>query len=454
MAKSTTGKTTKARRAKASRAGAFQVSQQPVVGRPDGEEEAGRDAAAHKYDLARDGQTPAEPGREEPAFEQLGELPASYGTTTLYLVARDPKWLFSYWDVDWAAVPGSALRNGERKFFLRLLDADGSEVFSTEILPDAKNWYLPVNRPGATYFAELGFFNKENAWQRIVRSDAAAAPADALAEETRAQFATVPLHLTFQRLLDMVRSTMQKGETLMQALARLQGEGRRVALGGGTTAGWTDEQRQVLAALFGEETLERIGMGSGDIDQLLRQELQQKLSTESASELMAKGLLGAGGSSLFSGMLGAAGTGLGAAGAFGSAMLGGLGAWGSEVTSWLTGLTEAAGSSWSAQPFGQESGREFFMHVNAEVIFYGGTHPDAKVTIDGKPLLLNPDGTFRFHFKFPDADYEIPIVATSPDGVERRSATLRFERATARQGDVGATGQPAGLGAPMGRKKS
>ena len=89
------------------------------------------------------------------------------------------------------------------------------------------------------------------------------------------------------------------------------------------------------------------------------------------------------------------------------------------------------------------------MHVNAEVIFYGGTHPQAKVTIDGKPVELAPDGSFRFHFVFPDGTYEIPVIATSPDGVETRSATLRFERGTARTGDVGETSQPP-LARPMG----
>jgi hypothetical protein len=91
------------------------------------------------------------------------------------------------------------------------------------------------------------------------------------------------------------------------------------------------------------------------------------------------------------------------------------------------------------------------MHVNAEVIFYGGTHPKAKVTIDGKPVRLNPDGTFRHHFIFPDGEYEIPIIATSPDGAETRSATLSFERGTVRTGDVGHTTQPP-LPAPMGAK--
>lgn len=92
------------------------------------------------------------------------------------------------------------------------------------------------------------------------------------------------------------------------------------------------------------------------------------------------------------------------------------------------------------------------MHVNAEVIFYGGTHPEAKVTIDGKPVALKPDGSFRYHFVFPDGEFEIPIVATSPDGVETRRAVLRFERATGREGDVGSTAQPP-LAEPLGRKR-
>ena len=73
------------------------------------------------------------------------------------------------------------------------------------------------------------------------------------------------------------------------------------------------------------------------------------------------------------------------------------------------------------------------------------------MTIDGKPVALRPDGTFRYHFVFPDGEFEIPIVATSPDGVETRRGVLRFERATARQGDIGATAQPP-LSAPMGRQ--
>ena len=92
------------------------------------------------------------------------------------------------------------------------------------------------------------------------------------------------------------------------------------------------------------------------------------------------------------------------------------------------------------------------MHVNAEIIFYGGTHPDATVTMNGQRIELGADGTFRYHFTLGDGDFDIPIVATSPDRVEQRTAALSFQRGTARTGDVGATGQPAELDELIGRR--
>jgi hypothetical protein len=418
MGNSNSGTTDETTGEKPKKNGAFQISQEPLGDPPM------PDTAAHKFESIRE-EAPEYPAAPTPAYEDLGELPQSYGDDTLFLIARDPHWMFAYWDVNWPAwQPKAALG----KFYLKLYGEDGSAEMTTEIHPEARNWYLPVKQAGTPYFAELGFFGADGEWVTIVRSSTTATPSDQFSESTEADFATVPIHLTFQHLVEMVRGHMQEGESLIAALARLQGEGRKLLFQPGKTPDWTEEQKQVLAALFGQEVMDRIAMGSGEIDQLLRKELLEKLSTESASELVSKSrlaqLLGPTETSLFS--------------AFAAGGLG-VGAFGSEVTSWLGGL----GSSWSAAPFGQQLGREFFMHVNAEVIFYGGTHPDAKVWIDGKPVALSPDGTFRYHFRFPDGNYGIPIVAESPDGVEQRSATLRFER----------TAQPEHLGVhPMGRK--
>jgi len=98
--------------------------------------------------------------------------------------------------------------------------------------------------------------------------------------------------------------------------------------------------------------------------------------------------------------------------------------------------------------------RGFFLHLNAEVIFYGGTHPDATVYVNGQEVALLPDGSFRYHFTLPDGDFEIPIVAVSPDGLEERSGTLSFQRQTKRVGVVGATVQPEYLEPLMGRRRA
>lgn len=403
----------------AKKTGSFQISNEPVVHGKSGEN-------VHKYEAAPEPQAAIGAAVAHMAYEELGQLPESYGVNSIFLIARDPQWLFTYWDIDWSGFPANAAKDGAKKIFLKVFSGDDHEEATIEVNPGAKNWYIPVSRSATTYHVEIGYTGEKGKWTSIARSGSATTPADALSAEESVEFATLPFHLTFQRLVDIVKAAMEQGETLVGALSRLQGEGRKFAFAAGKAPNWTAEQRDVLISLLGTELVDRVGMGSAEIDQILRKELQNKLHTESASELAAKGLWGPGVSSLFSG----------------------AGLWGPEVTSLFSGV----GASWSAQPFSKP--REFFMHVNAEVIFYGGTHPDAKVTIDGKPITLNADGTFRYHFKFPDGNYDIPIVAVSPDKVETRSATLSFKRATARKGDVGHTAQPKGLKKqPMGKKK-
>ena len=46
-----------------------------------------------------------------------------------------------------------------------------------------------------------------------------------------AEFATAPAKLTFEQLVELVRSEMGDGESLLQAVARITGQRERVALG-------------------------------------------------------------------------------------------------------------------------------------------------------------------------------------------------------------------------------
>ena len=575
-------------------------------------------------------------------FEDLGTLPAGYGD--MFLIARDPHWLFSYWDFDYSNFPT------QRKLFLEVYRGD--ELESTiEINEVARNWYIPVKAAASPYTVTFGYRDANDERTVVGKAGATQTPPESISSNWETQFATVPFHLSFNFLLDVISSAQSAGLRLAETLGLLQ----QAAIGSSEgVSSWGSEQVKVLETLLGKNLLDRLfSMSSQEVLEFLHAEMSGRLDSESASELLAKGrlasLLAPGESSLFSGSIrefvrqelssagvssfGAAEVGgvSSALGGLSSEVLAGgsetlaagsetLASWqvgvsaiiskweralltlglGSEVlaswraglseiassfssaissyglsseslaswqagvgeifgkwesilssygvssqmlASWETGLSEITsswgalvssyglssevlsswetafssysvssysvssysigsafaseqlsswglsswnlsswsglefgasswsglefgpsswsalvsetslssgfGASWSAQPFG---GREFFMHVNAEVIFYGGTDPQAKVTIAGRPVQLQPDGTFRYHFIFPDNNFEIPIVAVSPDGVETRSAVLFLNRDTNRYGDVGATAQPEELGTPMGQR--
>jgi len=75
-------------------------------------------------------------------------------------------------------------------------------------------------------------------------------------------------------------------------------------------------------------------------------------------------------------------------------------------------------------------GRDFHFEINAELIVYGSTEPNARVTLQGEPVPVRADGTFTVRFALPDSRQIIPAVAASPDGVEERTIVLAVERNT------------------------
>jgi hypothetical protein len=74
--------------------------------------------------------------------------------------------------------------------------------------------------------------------------------------------------------------------------------------------------------------------------------------------------------------------------------------------------------------------RKFWFDLNAELIVYGATEANARVTLQGEPIKLRSDGTFTMRFSLPDSRQIIPAVAASADGVEERTIVLAVERNT------------------------
>jgi len=74
--------------------------------------------------------------------------------------------------------------------------------------------------------------------------------------------------------------------------------------------------------------------------------------------------------------------------------------------------------------------KNFRFAVDAEIIIYGVTSTDARVTLGGEPVKLRSDGTFTVRMAMPDKRQVIPAVAASADGVEQRTIVLAVERNT------------------------
>jgi hypothetical protein len=72
----------------------------------------------------------------------------------------------------------------------------------------------------------------------------------------------------------------------------------------------------------------------------------------------------------------------------------------------------------------------FSFDVDAELIIYGQTKPNAHVTLAGQPVKLRPDGSFTVRKSMPDRRQVLPVVAGSGDGLEQRTIILAIERNT------------------------
>ncbi len=73
---------------------------------------------------------------------------------------------------------------------------------------------------------------------------------------------------------------------------------------------------------------------------------------------------------------------------------------------------------------------EFEFEVDAEMIIYGTTSPDAHVTLKGEPVRIREDGSFTVRMSMPNSRQVIPAVASSCDGVEQRTIILSIDRNT------------------------
>ncbi|MGF1460075.1 MAG: DUF4912 domain-containing protein [Leptolyngbyaceae cyanobacterium] len=322
--------------------------------------------------------------------EGLPDLPSGYGESRIVLMPRDPQWAYTYWDIP-NEHKEDLRRQGGARLALRFYDV--TDIDMTHQAPHslqqyecdemAREWYLPIPVSDRDYAIEIGYLCNDGRWLILARSAPVHIPPVYPSDWIEDHFATVGWD-----------QDLRGGQ-----IATLTHPSKRVE----TTAG-----NKIYEEIFG--------------------------MAESAEAQRVAG-------SLFGSMQHIPGSVVSSFAVPVSSYVfpSGMGMWGGEVPAMaiptmsgvglnMSGLTMSGiGFSASAPPIRP---RQFWLVADAELIVYGATEPDATVTIGGKPIKLNPDGTFRFQMSFQDGLIDYPIFAVAADGEQNRAIHMKFNRET------------------------
>lgn len=330
--------------------------------------------------------------------EAKAPLPDSYGTGRLFLTARDPHWLYAHWDFTMQEQFRYNAQSIDRHMVLRLHDTEkpSRHISEIHVHPESRHWFTHVETAGKNYFTEIGYYQTGHKWKSLATSEPQRTPPDNISSDSTIEFATIPIELPFETMLAMLKeqSPAEAGQNLPLAHAIENIWARQDFPEAAPVADWTSEQEQALADVLAADRAS-VALPSSE-----------EFTTEKPTPEFA-----------FDYETGAA-------------------------------APLAPPTSYVSSFFGGEGQKDFWFNVNAELIIYGATEPNATVTFAGKQILLRPDGSFRFHFSLPDGHYELPVTAVSADGTDGRAVELKFTRASEIRGHVSPHPQDPALTPP------
>ncbi|MCX7887017.1 MAG: DUF4912 domain-containing protein [Verrucomicrobiae bacterium] len=233
--------------------------------------------AAHKFDVTPKARLPKRKFAEEP----LGELPESYGTAKLFLIARDPHWLYAYWDLTRQQMDDLRRRAADGRVLLRLFEKNiPAPVQELTLTQEARNWYISGVRPATTYHAHLGCWLADGRFHIAATSSEATTPPAVVSTDTTVRFATIPVDVPLEELLRVVRAYTADGQPLAEALHRLQRQGVPFPFKVMIEIGpWSAEQAAVIERELGGDLWQRLQVGSLEFSEWLRRRLEQNISS-------------------------------------------------------------------------------------------------------------------------------------------------------------------------------
>lgn len=131
-----------------------------------------------------------------------------YGARILFAIARDPRIIFTSWNIDWLSLFEKAVPV-DRQVHLRMYGADGLAEKTEAVEPMAAMHYLTTSGAHSSYRVEIGYYQPADVWHSIAMSPAIAMPPGGTAETEDVDLATIPFHVGFQQLLNLFKSSSE-----------------------------------------------------------------------------------------------------------------------------------------------------------------------------------------------------------------------------------------------------
>jgi hypothetical protein len=355
--------------------------------------------------------------KPKPKFVDHYDLPAHYGTTSLALIARDPNWIYAYWEIAPSSLETVRKNIGERfhqaAFVLRMYDVtcvdfngyNANHWFDIEVGPQAGNWYVNIWSDNVSYCADIGLRLPDGNFFVLARSNSVTTPRKV--QSWRTEQIWMEVKEDKSKYAPFVIGSVHKSDPISgkqpQNIQQPSTQNKRKYYLS------EDEIRQYYSRL----------------SPLLRDIISRRLAAKGAA-VRRPGTHQRRGKQV----------------TLEEFRLSGL-SWGQYVKKMLGGASEelvlmgaseqqhVGGASEQSQR--EARFRKFFFEIGTELIVYGRTEPDATVTLCGMNVPLRSDGTFTMRFALPDAG-KVPLdfSATSADKVETREISTKVDRVKTR----------------------
>ena len=315
-------------------------------------------------------------------FVDCCELPLRYDRTAVALMARDPYWLYTYWEINPASLKAIKRKLGPRfkksVYTLRMRDwtgdGTGTEAkrwFDIDVNPSAQSHYINLENDNGSYRADLGLRAPGGIFYSLARSNVVSTPGANVSDRSETTWMNVK----------------QKGgeaPTIVEQTSALP-------------------RPSQLSPASRERKDSSSAAQSMDSQVLERKHSEQEKTPDYGYSPDASNFCVALSKEFFS-----------------------QGANGSSDALQANPSSFALSQGASEHP-GQERG--FFLEIGTDLIVYGRTQPGARAWLGDDPVAVREDGSFSARFALPDGAVPLHFVAKSNDGLSVRTITTSINRA-------------------------